>query len=117
MSEFFALPPQDTEYRLALRLLNQTPPLDRQILDALVGRPKRYKELRPLLDGRNDNVLNKALRRLRDDGLIQSGLDLDAKQKTYRLTALGKLALYRMHEMLPHHQSIEAYRRGASAQA
>lgn len=35
--------------------------------------------------------------------------------KTYRLTSLGKLVILRSHEMLPHHESIEAYRRGVRA--
>lgn len=112
MSEFFALPERDVEYSLAIRLLDQDPPLDRRILEDLVGQPKRYTDLKPLLGDRNDNVLTKALKRLRDDGLIQQGVDLDQDQRVYRLTELGKLTLFRLHEMVPHRQSIEAYERG-----
>jgi DNA-binding PadR family transcriptional regulator len=60
-------------------------------------------------------VLTKALRALREQGLIQNGLRHDLKTKTYHLTSLGKLAILRSREMLPHHRSIEAYSRGLRA--
>lgn len=113
----WGLPAPDIEYRFALRLLQQDPPLDREILEMLVGQPQRYRDLRPLLMGRNDNVLTKALTRLRDDGLIKQGVDLDAEQFRYALTALGKLVVFRLHEMLPHHMSIQAYERARKASA
>ncbi len=115
MPELFALPARDIEYRTAARLLNQEPPLDREIVEALVGRPSRYSELQPLLRGRNDNVLNKALARLRDEGVIQQGVDIERNHKTYSLTTLGKFVIFRLHEMVPHHDSILAYQRGAAA--
>lgn len=116
MSEPFGVPERDQEYKIALRLLNQDPPFDRRILEDLTGRPKRYSELKPLLGDRNDHVLTKALDRLRDEGVLQQGVDLDRDQKVYQLTELGKLALFRMHEMVPHAESIRAYERGKSAQ-
>ncbi len=112
VAEAFDLPSRDVEYELALRLLNQDPPLDRRILEDLVGQPKRYSDLKPLLGDRNDNVLTKALRRLRDEGTIQQGVDLDQNQRTYRLTELGKHVVFRLHEMVPHWESIQAYERG-----
>lgn len=115
MSEF-GMPERDVEYKLALRLLNQDPPFDRRILEDLVGQPKRYSELKPLLGDRNDNVLTKALDRLREEGLIQQGVDLDRDQRVYHLTELGKLTLFRMHEMVPHAESIRAYKRGRQGQ-
>lgn len=115
VKEFLALPEQDLEYRIAARLLTQEPPLDRQVVEEVMGRPRRYSELQPLLKGRNDNVLNKALARLRDEGVIQQGLDYVKDQKTYSLTALGKLVIFRMHEMVPHRESILAYERGVAA--
>ncbi len=117
MSKAWGLPAKDDDYRLALRLLDQEPPLDRQVLEALVGRPARYRDLRPLLLGRNDNVLNKALTRLRDDGMIKQGIDLESKDKRYALTELGKIVLFRLHEMVPHKASIDAYERGVKASA
>lgn len=109
------LPSRDEDYRLALRLVEQSPPFDRQIVEQLVGRPSRYRDLRPLLRGRNDNVLNKALRRLRYNGIIKQGLDLESDERRYALTELGKLVVFRIHEMIPHRQSIEAYERGIRA--
>lgn len=115
MSDAFPLPERDVEYRIALRLLNQEPPFDRRIVEDLVGQPKRYTELKPLLGDRNDNVLTKALKRLREEGVIQQGIDLDRDQRVYHLTELGKLVLFRMHEMVPHWESIRAYERGSAA--
>lgn len=112
---FFAQPAPDAELAIAVRLLQQENGLDLRVLDALVGRPQRYAELRPLLEGRNDTVLNRALARLRDEGVIEQRLELGTKQKLYALTALGKLVLFRVQQMRPHHESIEAYRRGEAA--
>lgn len=118
MPNAFALPPPDVEYRIAVRLLAQDPPLDREILESLVGAPKRYRDLKALLHGRTDNVLTKALARLRADGAIKQGLDLDSHaEKLYSLTELGKLVVFRLHEMVPHAQSIQAYQRGKAAPA
>lgn len=105
----------DIEYRIALRLLQQEPGLDLEILEDLVGERRRYGDLKHLLHGRNDNVLTKALRRLQDEGVIQAGLSRDLKHKTYGLTALGKLVVFCVHEMVPHHESIKAYERGLAA--
>ena len=117
MAEPWGLPPRDLEYRIGVRLLNQDPPLDRAILEALVGSPARYRDLRPLLRGRNDNVLTKALARLRNEGVIKQGLDRNLKERKYALTELGKLVVFRLHEMVPHHDSIKAYERGVKASA
>jgi DNA-binding HxlR family transcriptional regulator len=117
MSTTWGMPTPDVEYRLALRILDQQPPLDRDILEALVGRPQRYKELKPLLAGRNDNVLTKALARLRGDGVILQTIEARSATKRYALTELGKLVVFRLHEMVPHHQSIQAYERGVRSSA
>lgn len=109
------MPRQDVEYALAARLLTQETGLDRAIVERLVGRPCRYSELKPLLRGRNDNVLNKALARLREEGVIQQGVDLKTGHKSYSLTTLGKLVVFRLHEMVPHRESILAYERGLAA--
>lgn len=111
------MPEPDIEYKLAFRLLNQDPPLDRRILEKLVGQPHRYTELKPLLKGRNDNVLTKALRRLMDDGLIKQGVNTQTKERRYALMELGKLVVFRLHEMVPHRESIAAYERGVRASA
>lgn len=97
MSEFGG-PERDVEYRVVLRLLNQDPPFDRRILEDLVGQPKRYSELIPLLGDRDETALTKALNRLREGGIIQQGVDLDRNQRVYQLTELGKLTLFRVHD-------------------
>lgn len=117
MVEPWGLPPRDEEFRLALRLLEQAPPLDREIVERLVGQPGRYRDLKPLLVGRNDNVLSKALARLRNEGILKQGLDVRSGEKRYSLTELGKLVVFRLHEMVPHHESIQAYERGVKASA
>lgn len=112
----FDLPAADVEYRLAVRLLAQDPPLDRQIIEALVGAPRRYRDLKALLQGRRDHVLTKALARLRSDGVVKQGVVLDAgNERVYALTELGKLVVFRLHEMVPHAESIAAYERGRAA--
>lgn len=111
------LPEPDAEYALALELVSQRARTQLRILETLMGQPRTYSELRPLLEGRNNNVLTKALRSLRERGLIQTGLRDDLKTATYRLTPLGQLVILRSHEMLPHQQSIEAFERGVRASA
>ena len=101
--------------RAALALLNQEPPMDMQVLEELMGERKRYGELRPLLAGRGDHVLTKSLQRLQALGAVQAGLAPDLKTKTYGLTALGKLIIFRVHEFRPIHTSIQAYRDAQAA--
>lgn len=115
MPGFFALPPKDAELGMAVRLLGRESGLDLDIVDSLVGHPQRYADLQKLLKGRNDTVLNRALTRLREEGLIQQRVDVPNRTKLYGLTALGKLVVYRLQQMRPHHESIEAYERGHAA--
>lgn len=107
--------PKGHEDRIALELLNQEPPLDLQVLEAIMGERKRYSELKHLLKGRREFVLTKALRRLQDRGAIQPGLAPDLKTKTYGLTSLGKLIIFRVHEFKPIHRSIQAYKESQAA--
>lgn len=109
--------PEDFEYRLAVRLLDQDPSFDREVIEALVGGRKRNSELKVLLRGRNVNVLTKVLKRLREEGVIQSGLTKDLRERTYALTGLGKLVVFRLHEMVPYHRSELAVKRGRRAAA
>lgn len=103
------------EDRIALELLNQDPPLDLQVLEELMGERKRYSDLRRLLKGRSDYVLTKSLQRLQARGAIQAGLSPDLKTKTYGLTSLGKLIIFRVHEFKPIHKSIQAYKESQAA--
>ena len=108
------MPEADVEYRLAAKLIGKAEPLDRRIIEALVGGPQRYSELRALIGKRRDHVRTKALARLRSDGLIVQRLDLDANPPpmSYVLSQLGILVVLKLHEMVPVHESLEAARRG-----
>lgn len=89
------------EFRLAHRLLAAEGDLDRRVLGALVGRPHRFHELKPLLGTRTEANLTQALRRLTRDGLIVQracGWD-DPSVKTHELTPLGAQVLYHIVEM------------------
>ncbi|HLE47257.1 MAG TPA: winged helix-turn-helix transcriptional regulator [Candidatus Thermoplasmatota archaeon] len=61
------------------------------VLDALASHPRRYGELRPLLKGRNNNLLSRALHDLQEEGLLaqRDWADPDAETAAYELTSLG----------------------------
>lgn len=115
MPEPFFLPEQDAEHAMALRILSHDSSIDLDILDALVGHPQTYSGLKRVLHGRNDKVLDRALHRLRQEGTVQQGYDVPSKQNRYSLTTIGKLVLYRIQQLRPSHESVEAYRRAMDA--
>lgn len=94
------LPPERLEYGLAHQYMGQSNPLVRDILYGLVGQPKRYSELKPLLRGKKDNNLTNALENLLDDGVIDQRVDARRKPATYlyQLTELGKLVVFKMEQ-------------------
>jgi len=112
----WAPPSRDIEYALAHELLGRGG-LSLAILEELVGQPRRWSELKPLLDGKGDENLRKALQSLRGKGLVKPGVDLHSTQKVYALSNLGRLTILKIHEMLPTHQSIAAFQRGEAARA
>jgi DNA-binding PadR family transcriptional regulator len=95
-----ALPDADVEFHLAHRLM-AAGDLDRGVLGALVGRPRRFAELKRLLGKRTEANLTQALQRLTRDGLIvQRAADWeDPSIKTHELTPLGTLVLYHLVEL------------------
>lgn len=113
------LPEPDVEYRLAHQLAGKENPLDRQILESLVGGPRRYGELRPLLGARGDHVLTKSLQRLMHTGTIEQFLTSKGKgmERGYGLTQLGILVVFKLHEMVPIHASIAAWKRSQASPA
>lgn len=113
------LPEPDIEYRLAHQLAGKENPLDRQILEGLVGGPRRYSELQPLLGKRGDHVLTKSLERLMKTGTIDQFLTANGArmERGYGLTSLGVLVVFKLHEMVPIHASIEAWKRGQALPA
>jgi DNA-binding HxlR family transcriptional regulator len=83
-------PEPGLELDLARRIHGARSRLQEETLDRLAGRAQRYADLQPLLRGRNTNNLNKALRRLAEEGLIDSYHDPDdPKASKYQLTTLG----------------------------
>ncbi|MBI2078331.1 MAG: helix-turn-helix transcriptional regulator [Euryarchaeota archaeon] len=85
------LPPDDIEYKLAHHLLGAASPLQRDVLYALLGRPKRFTELRPLVKGRSDNNLTHALKALRLEGVIDQRVESATRPPAwvYELSDLG----------------------------
>ncbi|MFO1533694.1 MAG: hypothetical protein ABR562_08405 [Thermoplasmatota archaeon] len=116
--EFFGPSPQpDLEYRLAYRLLGARSDLDRRVLGGLVGRPRRFSELKPLLGGRKDANLTQSLARLHGEGLVRTRIQArDAPAiKVHELTALGSLVVFHIAEMSLAHSSAAALLRGRAA--
>src|SRR5882672_9772366 len=77
--------------KLAYELVAEDGDLRRKVLLELLGKPRRYAELKPLLRGRRDHNLTVALMRLQRDGLIDRRTN--ARQRpvvhSYELTPLG----------------------------
>lgn len=116
--EFFGPGPEpDIEYRLAHRLLGARSDLDRKVLGALVGRPRRFSELKEVLGGRKDANLTQSLRRLQRDGLVRTRLHARVHPvvKVHELTPLGCLVVFLVAQMATAHESAEALLRGRSA--
>ena len=106
--------PDDLTLRRAYELVAEEGDLRRLILFDLIGRPRRYNELKPLLRGRRDHNLTVALTRLQRDGLVDRRTD--ARQRpvvhSYELTPLGIQVILGMQSIRPVHEAFESYRRG-----
>lgn len=113
------LPPPDIEYLLAHRLLADSRSLKRRVVMELLGRPRRYSELRTELQVANDNQLTRALRYLQEDGLVDQRIDASARPaiRSYELSPLGRLVLVKMLQMLPAAESAQMLLRGKAAAA
>lgn len=117
--DFFGPGPEpDLEYRLAHRLLGARSDLDRRVLGALVGRPRRFSELKQVLGGRKDANLTQSLRRLHRDGLVRSRLLARSRPavKVHELTPLGAVVVFHVARMSTAHESAEALLRGQAAE-
>ncbi len=97
MGNASAIPDLNDRYELnvAVQLLNG-PDLDLEILEQLVGRPRRWSELRDALGVDADMQLNRSLRRLLDFAAIDKVTDHAKKPavSTYRLTPIGVHVFY-----------------------
>lgn len=96
---------------LAYRLVARESPLDRAVLHELIGRPKRYGDLKPLLGDKGDHNLTVCLRRLQEWGLIERRTD--ARQEpavhAYELTPLGIQTVLAIQTIKPLHESLGIY--------
>lgn len=112
------LPPPDIEYLLAYRILSDSNSLPKSVLLELMGRPRRYSELRDILKVRNENQLTRALRYVKEDGLVYQRLDPSAGPGafSYELGPLGRLVLIKLLQMLPAEESARILLRGKTAQ-
>jgi DNA-binding HxlR family transcriptional regulator len=110
---------ESVHLRLAYELVAEDGDLRRGVLLELVGRPRRYAELKPLLRGRRDHNLTVALIRLQRDGLVDRRTD--ARQRpavhAYELTPLGIQTVLSMQAIRPVHEAVEAYRKGRRSSA
>jgi DNA-binding HxlR family transcriptional regulator len=111
------LPPKDVEYLLAHRLLSDPNRLRKAVVLQLLGRPQRYGELRAALGIRSDNRLTRALRYLQEDGIVDQRVDASHRPPvlSYELSALGRVVLVRMLQMIPADDSARLLLRGKAA--
>lgn len=86
-----AIPAGSDEWELAHELLTQESGLWTEILYALLGGPRRYSDLKPLLDDQAENTLTYALKKLGEEGLVKRRSDLvdDELVKQYEITNKG----------------------------
>ena len=104
----------EVELRLAYQVVAEQGDLRRTVLHELLGRPKRYAELKPLLRGRRDHNLTVALSRLQRDGLIDRRTNARTRPivHTYELTPLGIQTVLAMQSIRPLHEALQAYSKG-----
>lgn len=86
-----SIPRGSDEWELAHELLTQESGLWTEILYALLGGPRRYSDLKPLLDDQAENTLTYALKKLGEEGLLKRRSDLvdDELVKLYEVTNKG----------------------------
>lgn len=105
---------ESVHLRLAYEIIAEEGDLRRGVLLELVGHPRRYAELKPLLKGRRDHNLTVSLTRLQRDGLVDRRTDARRRPlvHTYELTPLGIQTVLAMQAIRPVHEAVEAYHRG-----
>lgn len=110
MPALFPLPEEDHELKLAHWLMGRESDLDLRVLEALLGEPKRYRDLRDLLleADSSDTPLTRALRRLGERGLVRKGMNLDepGDPRYYAATPLGVRVVLKAHEMRPIEETL-----------
>ena len=82
-----ATPDPDLVTRLGARLLAQESGFDLRVLHAVIAGPKRYHELRPLLEGRRDHNLTVSLGRLQEEALLDRITDVSREPPVHAYAA------------------------------
>lgn len=82
--------------------------LCRDVLESIDEEPKRWSELKPLLEGRGDESLNMCLRFLQEESLVERTTDAREEPVVHRydLSPLGEEILSFIHE---HSRTPEGY--------
>lgn len=111
--------PDQVELRLAYDLVARRSGLASEVLFALLGRPKRYSELRPLLRGRRDHNLTVALRWLEENGMLDRRTDARRRPvvDTYELTPLGIQVVLALRSIRPLEEQLDEFARARRASA
>lgn len=104
-----AFVPGDLELKLAHQLLSTEDGISRRVLYDLLGRPKRYSELKPVLpEGKSENSLTVALKTLRRNGLIDQRTDAREAPVVHRyeITPLGIQVVLTIQQIQPLQQQL-----------
>lgn len=104
-----AFVPEDLELKLAHQLLSTKDGVSRKVLYELLGRPKRYSELKPALgEGKSENSLTVALKTLRRNGLVDQRTDARKEPVVhrYQITSLGIQTVLAIQRLQPIEQQL-----------
>lgn len=104
----FQVPEAGHEARLAYGLLSPGRELDLRVLHAVLGAPKRFKDLKSLTKGKSDTFLTRAIQRLGEQGLLRQGMTLQDRgdPRYYAATGLGVAVVLLSHELKPMEQVL-----------
>lgn len=109
--------PEAVQLKLAYGLVGKESTLERRILYNLLGQPKRYSELKPLIGEKRDHNLTVALQRLQVTGLIDRRTN--ARQKpiihAYQITPLGIQVVLAMQSIQPIHAHLKSFEKARSS--
>ena len=107
-NDLFGVPEDGHEAKLAYRLLAPDHELDLRVMHAVLGSPKRFKDLKALTKGKSDTFLTRSLKRLGEQALIRQGMTLDdpGDPRYYAATGLGVAVVLLAHELKPMDQVL-----------
>lgn len=105
--------PPEIDLRVAYALLGKENDLERSILYSLLGQPKRYSELKPLIGKKRDNNLTVALARLQSEGLIERRTRAREQPVThvYGISYLGIHVVFALQSIRPLQEHLDAFQK------